>query len=128
GLYVVGVTADGRLFQTARDPSGAWSSFAPLSQGGPLTQSDVTYTWSGSGARRYVAELTSGGQFSVMSDNIGALSASGQIESMGSLLPGSATHVAIGPASDASQLVHMAAVTADGGIWHQLGSPGAWSG
>jgi hypothetical protein len=36
--------------------------------------------------------------------------------------------VSLGPASDASQLVHMAAVTADGGIWHQIGSPGAWSG
>jgi uncharacterized protein YkwD len=130
GLYVVGVISDGRLFQTGRDVNGAWWPFAPLTSGvsGPFAESDVAFTGSGSGTRRYLAELTSGGQFSVVTDSYGQLAAAGQIESMGSLLPHPATRVSIGPVSDASPLMHMAAVTSDGGIWHQIGSPGAWPG
>jgi len=45
-------------------------------------------------------------------DSFGATAAAGQIESLGNLLPHPVTRVSIAPASDASPLVQIAAVTA----------------
>jgi uncharacterized protein YkwD len=127
-LYVLAITADGGLYLTGRNPNGAWSPFgsSSLNTTGAVAQCGVTFT--GAGSRRYLAQVTSGGQLMLDTDNFGPTASSGQIESLGSLLPQPVRRVAIAPASDASSLVQIAAVTADGGLWHEIGSPGAWPG
>jgi uncharacterized protein YkwD len=126
-LYVLGVTAGGQLEATLRDPSGAWSPFGPTAASlSDALQCAVTFT--GAGTRRDLAEVTLGGQLMIAADSSGANAAAGTIESLGSSLPQPVTRVSIAPASDSSPQVQIAAVTADGGLWHQIGSPGSWTG
>jgi uncharacterized protein YkwD len=129
-LYVLGVTSNGQLYETVRHPDGTWSPFVRSLQGvsDAFVESGVTFARAGGGTRLYLAPVSSAGQFWLATESFGAVGAADQLEPLGSLLPSPVTHVSVGLASDVSQLVQMAVVTADGGLWHQIGSPGAWPG
>jgi uncharacterized protein YkwD len=122
-LYILAATADGRQYQTTRHANGAWSAFTLIYDhpSDIFVESGVTFTGSASGARLNSALVTASGQLWFLASD------RAQVNMLESPLP--VRRVALGPVPDASRLVHVAIITADGGLWHMTGSPEAsWSG
>jgi hypothetical protein len=127
-LTVLGITSDGRLFQTQRLANGTWRPFQRLLQGLTvgIVDADPTFTTSPSLSTLYLSVLTSDGGLEMDTVGFGAVTiADGRL---GFASPGLARRVSIGRTADVSSLVHMAVVTADGGLWHLLGRyPDGWT-
>jgi hypothetical protein len=124
-LSVLGTTSGGLLFQTIRLADGRWSGFFHLdsnNRGAPNNFVDVDSTFTTSPAAIYIAGVLSDGR---IIDEV-------DVYTMRTLFAdvtrevgnhGPVVRVSIGRTADVTSLVHMAAVTADGGLWHTLGLP-----
>jgi hypothetical protein len=127
-LTVLGITSDGRLFQTQRLANGTWRPFQRLLQGltDAIVDADPTFTTSPSLSTLYLSVLTSDGGLQLDTVGFGAVTiADGRL---GFASPGLARRVSIGRTADVSSLVHVAVVTSDGGLWHLLGRyPDGWT-
>jgi hypothetical protein len=127
-LTVLGITSDGRLFQTQRLANGTWRPFQRLLQGltAGIVDADPTFTTSPSLSTLYLSVLTSDGGLQLDTVGFGAVTiADGRL---GFASPGLARRVSIGRTADVSSLVHVAVVTSDGGLWHLLGRyPDGWT-
>jgi hypothetical protein len=127
-LTVLGITSDGRLFQTERFANGTWRPFQRLLQGltAGIVDADPAFTAAPSSSTFYFSTVTSDGGLQLYTQGFGAVSvADGRLQLAS---PGPVRRVSIGRTADLSSLVHLAVVTADGGLWHMLGRyPDGWT-
>lgn len=127
-LTVLGITSDGRLFQTERFENGTWRPFQRLLQGLSvgIVDADPTFTRAPSSSTFYFSTVTSDGGLQLYTQGFGAVNVADGRLALAS--PGPVRRVAIGTTVDVSSLVHLAVVTADGGLWHALGRwPDGWT-
>jgi hypothetical protein len=125
-LTVLGITSDGRLFSTNRF-ADHWSPFARIFQGRFDTVLDVDAAYTTSPTRLYTFLLPSDARVWIGTSTFGLQPPIVADQLIPLASPGPVQRVSIGTTRDVSQLVHVAAITADGGLWHTLGSlTGGW--
>jgi hypothetical protein len=127
-LVVVAITGDGQLFQTGRFANGTWRPFQRILPGlaVPVVDADPAFTTSPSFSRLYFSTVTSDGGLQMTTSTFGQVNVADA--SIPLARPGPVRRVSIGRTADVSSLVHLAVVTADGGLWHALGRwPDGWT-
>jgi hypothetical protein len=131
-LHVVGVTGDGRLWYTVREAGGdhRWRPFPdePLNPKGPgpFLQAAVTTARQANRVEVVVAGVTAAGRLWVATRR--SATAFDPFAQVAAPAGGNPAFRAAAVAAVAGQEVktHLAAVSADGHIWHTVGRPGQW--
>jgi hypothetical protein len=130
-LHVVGVTSDGRLWYTARDPvTHGWKPFrdGELSADGPgpFLRAAVTAAPQADRVELVVAGVTAdGGLWATTRKPEGGFNPFARVAPPPSSDRTCRT-AALAAASGATAATHLAAVSGDGHLWHTMGRPGQW--
>jgi hypothetical protein len=132
-LHVVGVTGDGRLWYTARDPAlpFGWTRFGPVGLGAgeprPFLRAAVATARQANRIEVVVAAVTADGVLWATTRKAGS-----EFHPFKSVAPpagrGDPTlrAVALADAAGAAVKIHLAAVSGDGHLWHAVGRPQQW--
>lgn len=130
-LHVVGVTSDGRLWYTARDPaSKGWKPFrdGELSAGGPgpFLRAAITAAPQDDRVEVVVAGVTAAGRLWVTTRK--SATEFHPLTQVPAAAGGNPAFHAVALAAVPGQQVntHLAAVSSDGHLWHTVGRPGQW--
>jgi hypothetical protein len=130
-LHVVGVTGDGRLWYTVRDPAlnFGWTPFrdVELSAGGtgPFLRAAVATARQADRVEVVVAGVTADGGLWATTRKSGS-----EFHPFARVAPAgddpTVRAVALADAAGSAVTIHLAAVSGDGRLWHAVGRPGQW--